>query len=64
MANRLAYLVSGEFAAIEILHREGLMSRERAHVEAWMGFKRAGAQSIISYGSRFAREWIQKVFNP
>lgn len=53
-----AYEVSGEYAAVEALGEKGLMSPQLAHVEAWTAFFRAGASMLISYGSRFAREWI------
>ena len=52
------YEVSGEYAAIEALGEKGLMNAERAHLEAWTAFFRAGASMLISYGARFAREWI------
>ncbi len=53
------YEVSGEYAAIELMAREGLIQGPAAHIEAWTAFKRAGASIIISYGSRFAKEWLQ-----
>ena len=46
------YQVSGEYAAIELLHDQGLINRAAGHMEAWYGFKRAGAQIIISYAAR------------
>lgn len=54
------YEVSGEYAAIEIMAREGLINREAAHIEAWTAFVRAGAEIIISYGAREARTWIER----
>jgi porphobilinogen synthase len=53
------YEVSGEYAAIEVLAREGLMQGPAAHVEAWTSFVRAGASMIITYGARYARDWIE-----
>ncbi len=53
-----AYEVSGEYAAVEALGEKGLMNPQLAHVEAWTAFFRAGASMLISYGARFAREWI------
>ena len=53
------YEVSGEFASIELMAREGLMNGPAAHVEAWTAFVRAGAQIIISYGARYAQEWLK-----
>jgi len=56
-----AYHVSGEYAAIECLAEKGIVNREAAHLELWTALKRAGADIIISYASREAREWIKKV---
>jgi porphobilinogen synthase len=55
------YQVSGEFAAIELLAREGLAQRAAAHVELWTAFARAGAQLVITYGARYARQWLAEV---
>ena len=52
------YEVSGEYAGIELLARDGLANRVGAHREAWTAFVRAGASMIISYGARYAREWL------
>jgi porphobilinogen synthase len=57
------YEVSGEYAAIELLSREGLIPGPAAHLEAWTSFVRAGASIIITYGARFAREWIENAKN-
>lgn len=54
------YEVSGEFAAIELMAREGLVNGPAAHVEAWTAFVRAGASSIITYGARFGRGWLSE----
>jgi len=53
------YEVSGEFAAIEIMAEKGLVNKERAHVESWTAFFRAGAQMVITYGARSAKEWLK-----
>ena len=53
-----AYEVSGEYAAVEALGEKGLMNPQLAHVEAWTAFFRAGTSMLITYGARFAREWI------
>ncbi len=55
------YEVSGEFAAVELMAREGLMDGPAAHVEAWTAFARAGASMIITYGARYARKWLSHV---
>lgn len=53
------YEVSGEFASVELLAREGLIDADLAHAEAWTAFVRSGAQMIISYGARRAKRiWL------
>lgn len=56
-----AYHVSGEFAAIEALAEKGLVNREAAHLEVWAALTRAGADIIISYAAKNAKEWIDKM---
>jgi len=56
------YEVSGEYAAIEALAEQGLADPERAHVEAWIAFVRAGARIIISYGARHAQDWLDRYY--
>jgi porphobilinogen synthase len=53
-----AYQVSGEFAALEALAAQGLAQRAALHREILTAFARAGAQIVISYGARYAREWL------
>lgn len=57
----VAYHVSGEYAAIESLAKQGLLQREQAHLELWASLQRAGADSIISYAAREARQWIENM---
>ena len=52
------YHVSGEFAALEGLCAQGLAARAPLHREIMTAFVRAGASMIITYGARFAREWL------
>jgi porphobilinogen synthase len=52
------YHVSGEFAALEALVSQGLAARAPLHREIMTAFVRAGASMIITYGARFAREWL------
>jgi porphobilinogen synthase len=56
-----AYNVSGEYAAIEALAEKGLVNREAAHLEVWTALTRAGADIIISYAAKNAKEWIDKM---
>ncbi|MET0395024.1 MAG: porphobilinogen synthase [Chitinophagaceae bacterium] len=53
-----AYHVSGEYAAVELLAAQGLLNREAAHLEVWAALQRSGADIIISYAAKHAREWI------
>ena len=52
------YHVSGEFAALEALAAAGLANRAAVHREVLTAFKRAGASIIVTYGARYAREWL------
>lgn len=53
-----AYHVSGEYAMIEAAADRGWIDRERAHEEALVSIRRAGADVVISYWARqFARRW-------
>jgi porphobilinogen synthase len=56
-----AYHVSGEYAAIEALAEKELVNRESAHLEVWTALTRAGADIIISYAAKNAKEWIDKM---
>jgi porphobilinogen synthase len=56
-----AYHVSGEYAAIEALVGKGLVNREAAHLEVWAALQRSGADIIISYASRNAKQWIENM---
>ena len=51
------YQVSGEYAGLVLLAQAGLTDLPSAMKESWQVFRRAGAQYIITYGARFAREW-------
>jgi porphobilinogen synthase len=54
-----AYHVSGEYAAIEALVEKGLAGREAVHLEVWTALARSGADIIISYTAKHAKEWIE-----
>jgi porphobilinogen synthase len=55
-----AYHVSGEYAAVESLAAQGLLKRMDAHIEIWAALQRSGADIIISYAARNARQWIEQ----
>ncbi len=48
------YQVSGEYASLVLLAKEGLSDFDKALLETWQVFSRAGAQYIITYGARKA----------
>jgi porphobilinogen synthase len=56
-----AYHVSGEYAAVESLAAQGLLNRAAAHLEVWTALQRSGADIIISYASRHAKNWIERM---
>jgi len=56
-----AYHVSGEYAGIEALAEKSLVNREAAHLEVWTALTRAGADIIISYAAKNAKQWIDKM---
>ena len=57
----VAYHVSGEYQSIELLAREHIIERDKAHIEVWTALKRGGATIIISYAARHAKQWIEKI---
>ena len=50
-----AYQVSGEYAALCALGRDGLADFDAALLETWHVFRRAGCAYVITYGARRAR---------
>jgi porphobilinogen synthase len=56
-----AYHVSGEYQSLELLAQHNIIERDKAHLEIWTSLKRGGANIIISYAARHAKEWIEKI---
>ena len=50
-----AYQVSGEYAGLALLAREGLTDFDAALLESWYVLRRAGAAFVVTYGARHAR---------
>lgn len=50
-----AYQVSGEYAALALLAREGYADFNAALLESWYALRRGGAAFIITYGARLGR---------
>lgn len=51
-----AYQVSGEFASIHFLAKNNFANFNELLLESWQVLRRAGAQFIISYGARLAKD--------
>lgn len=58
-----AYHVSGEYAGLALLAEAGLTDLAKANLEAWTSITRAGANIIISYAARHAKQWIYESMN-
>jgi porphobilinogen synthase len=56
----VAYNVSGEYAMIKAAAANGWLDEERVVLETLLGFKRAGADLIITYHALDAARWIKK----
>jgi len=54
------YQVSGEYASLLALSEQGLTEFGKAMLETWISMHRSGADFIVTYGARHAREWIGK----
>ncbi len=55
-----AYLVSGEFAMIELAAAAGLCDRRAAILEALTGVRRAGARIVVTYWAAEVAGWLQE----
>ena len=54
------YQVSGEYAMLKAAAQNGWLNEEACVLEALLGFKRAGADGILTYFALDAAEWLQK----
>ncbi|HEY9709886.1 MAG TPA: porphobilinogen synthase, partial [Oculatellaceae cyanobacterium] len=55
-----AYNVSGEYAMIKAAALNGWIDEERVVMETLTGFKRAGADLILTYHAKDAARWLQR----
>jgi porphobilinogen synthase len=55
-----AYSVSGEYAMLELMAREGLMDRRQGVLESLTSIRRAGADIILTYHAVEAANWINE----
>ena len=54
------YNVSGEYSMLKMAGKEGLIDYDRVLMETMIGFKRAGADIIISYHAKEVAKFLQK----
>jgi porphobilinogen synthase len=54
-----AYNVSGEYAMVKAAALNGWIDEERVVIETLTGFKRAGADLILTYHAKDAARWLQ-----
>lgn len=54
-----AYNVSGEYAMVKAAALNGWIDEERVVMETLLGFKRAGADLILTYHAKDAARWLQ-----
>lgn len=55
-----AYNVSGEYAMVKAAVANGWIDEERVVLETLLGFKRAGADLILTYHAKDAARWLAK----
>jgi porphobilinogen synthase len=55
-----AYQVSGEYAMLKAASQNGWLDERACVLESLLGFKRAGADGILTYFALDAAEWLQK----
>ena len=53
------YQVGGEYAGIKYAALAGALDEEKAVMETMYGFKRAGADLIVSYYTKQIAQWIK-----
>ena len=56
----LVYQVSGEYSMLMAAIEKGWLDRERAILESLLGFKRAGADAILTYFARDAARALRR----
>ena len=54
-----AYNVSGEYAMVKAAAANGWIDEERVVIETLLGFKRAGADLILTYHAKDAARWLR-----
>jgi porphobilinogen synthase len=54
-----AYQVSGEYAMLKAAAQNGWLDEQACVLEALLGFKRAGADGVLTYFARDAAHWLK-----
>ncbi|TWT82769.1 Delta-aminolevulinic acid dehydratase [Planctomycetes bacterium CA13] len=54
-----AYQVSGEYAMLSAAAERGWLDREKVVLESLLGFKRAGADGVLTYFAAEVAQWIR-----
>jgi porphobilinogen synthase len=54
-----AYQVSGEYAMLKAAAQNGWLDEQACVLEALLGFKRAGADGVLTYFARDAARWLK-----
>ena len=55
-----AYQVSGEYSMLKAAAQNGWLNEKEVVMEALLGFKRAGADGILSYFSKTVAKWLKE----
>jgi porphobilinogen synthase len=53
------YQVSGEYAMLKAASQNGWLDERAVVMESLLGFKRAGADAILTYYARQAAQWLR-----
>jgi porphobilinogen synthase len=57
----LSYCVSGEYSMLKAAAHQGLLDEQAAVLESLIGFRRAGADAIITYSAKDAAAWLRSL---
>jgi porphobilinogen synthase len=55
-----AYQVSGEYSMLMAAAQNGWLDEKSVVMEALLGFKRAGADGILTYFAKTVAQWLQE----
>ena len=59
-APTFVYQVSGEYAMLKAASQNGWLNEKQVVIEALLGFKRAGADGILTYYAKQVAQWLQE----